>query len=119
MFILQKQVDLTPLYARWENNSTPVPPITRAFGNNLKKNLFKLKTVFFLRFLWHIQVYTYICTYTKLDFCCVITKRWKVGFFPEGLQFLEYSVFLPKHIGNILCEAKDRIYLIFSLAFEV
>lgn len=41
------------------------------------------------------------------------------GIFPEGLQFLECSVFLPNRIGNILCEAKDGIYLIFSLAFEV
>lgn len=41
------------------------------------------------------------------------------GFFPAGLQFLTCSFFLPKHIGSILCEAKDRFYLIFSLLFEV
>lgn len=49
----------------------------------------------------------------------MITKGQKAGIFPEDLQFLECSVFLPKHIGNVLCEAKDGIYLIFSLAFEV
>lgn len=40
-------------------------------------------------------------------------------FFPAGLQFLTCSFFLPKHIGSILCDAKNRFYLIFSLLFEV
>lgn len=49
----------------------------------------------------------------------MITKREKAGFFPEGLPFLECSVFFPKSIGSILCEAEYGIYLIFGAAFEV
>lgn len=49
----------------------------------------------------------------------MITKRQKAGFFPKGLHFMECSIFLPKHIGGIICEVKDGIYLIFSSAFEV
>lgn len=49
----------------------------------------------------------------------MITKGQKAGLFPVGLQLLECSILLPKHIGSILCEAKDGIYLSFSLAFEM
>jgi len=65
------------------------------------------------------NIYTYVYTHTELDFYCLITKKQKARFLSEGLQFLECSILLPKRIGRILCEAKDVVYLIFSLAFHV
>lgn len=88
----------------------------------LRVHLFKLKAAFYSGYCnTYKRTHTYVNehTHTELDFYCMIAKGQKSGFSSEGLQFLECSIFLPKHIGNILCEAKDGIYLIFSLAFEV